>query len=68
MEPGDIASGLSPDLLTPASSVRAVGGETRNRGRDGESRRRSRGEENANDESPASEDSDQAEHELDRLA
>lgn len=68
MGTGDIAADLSPDLLTPASSVRAVGGETSNRGRDGESRRRASTEENRNDEPPEPDDQDQPEHALDRLA
>lgn len=68
MGTGDIAAGLSPDLLTPASSVRAVGGETSNRGRDGDSRRRASTQENPNDEPPEPEDRDQPGHTLDRLA
>ncbi len=68
MGTGDIAAGLSPDLLTPASSVRAVGGEASNRGRDGGSRRRASTQENANDEPPEPEERNQPEHALDRLA
>lgn len=68
MGTGDIAAGVSPDLLTPASSVRGVGEETSNRGRDRESRRRAGAEGNPNDESSEHEDRDQPEHTLDRLA
>jgi len=67
MANGDLSTDLSLSLLTPASSVRATGGDSTRHEAEARARRQARDAEKDRDDNPLEND-DGPEHQLDSLA
>jgi len=68
MGSGDLSTDLAFGILTPASSVRPVGGHPAQRDTESKARRRPRPEDENGDADPSSETVDPSAHQLDDLA